>query len=94
MSPPLHLNGLVEKKEGKCALGQGEYTWLGSAYPGVLNSSSPYSTSSPSIQASPSCLLSQPALRLWDNLDNVSIPEVSYISFHGRVFLCKEYFQS
>lgn len=77
MSPILQLNSLVEKQEGNCALGQGRYTWLGSAYPGVFTRLLPsYSTSSPRIQASPSCPLSQPALSFWDNLDNVSIPKI------------------
>lgn len=77
MSPILQLNSLVGKQEGNCALGQGRYTWLGSAYPGVFTQLLPsYSTSSPSIQASLSCPLSQPALRFWNNLDNVSIPKI------------------
>lgn len=71
MSPPLQLNSLVEKQEGNRALGQGKYTGLGRAQPDVFTEVFPScSTSSPSLQASPSSPLSQAALRFWGSLDN------------------------
>lgn len=67
---PLQLNSLVEK-QGNCAMDQGKYTWLGNAHPGIFTQLLPSSTSFPI------CPLSQPALRSWDSLDNVSIPKVA-----------------
>lgn len=71
MSPLLQFNSLVEKQEGNCALGQGGYTGLGRAHPDIFTEVFPsYSTSSPSLQASPSYPLSRAALRFWGSLDN------------------------